>query len=198
MQAGDGSLTLEDWYKGAKYQLSSVEFADSTVWTKADVNDIAAGTKAPFSTAPAQTVAMSSGFIGDAEIEEALALFSSPSLSFDSGPGSHTPDESGTDTFSAALPGADGGIDLTGWTDWNGDSDLTAAGGTEASAPSDYGLALQDMEIAVAGLGFGAGEEGAAGEAPGDASAAYAPLAAAATESSLGDYFSEEESRRSA
>jgi Ca2+-binding RTX toxin-like protein len=198
MQAGDGSLTLEDWYKGAKYQLASVEFADSTVWTKADVNDIAAGTKAPFSTAPAQTGAMSSGFIGDAGTEEALALLSSPSLSFESDPGSYIPDESGTDTFPASSSGADGGIESVSGTDWNGDPGLTAAGGTEASAPSDYGLALQDMEIAVAGLGFGTEEEGTAGEAPVHASAAYAPLAAAAAESSLGDYFSEEESRRSA
>jgi hypothetical protein len=39
MQVGDGSLTLEDWYKGTKYQLNSVGFADSPVWTKAGVND---------------------------------------------------------------------------------------------------------------------------------------------------------------
>jgi Ca2+-binding RTX toxin-like protein len=33
-------VTVQDWYAHADFQLTSVEFADTAVWTRADVNDI--------------------------------------------------------------------------------------------------------------------------------------------------------------
>jgi hypothetical protein len=45
------SLTVQSWYSGVNYQLTNVEFGDGTIWTRANVNAISAGTLEPFSTA---------------------------------------------------------------------------------------------------------------------------------------------------
>jgi hypothetical protein len=69
----------------------------------------------------------------------------------------------------------------------------------EISSPTEYDLAQQDMDLAVAGLGFGSQDAETAGDASG-----YTPYSsdqpnlAASGESSLGEYFNEEENRKSA
>jgi Ca2+-binding RTX toxin-like protein len=185
MWIDDSSLTLKDWYKGASYQLASVEFADSTVWTKADVNDIASGAKEPFSTAPAPMSQAYSGQNEDAEMAEALALLSSPAPEYNFDP--YTTDGL-TDTDSYYEPS-----DAAGW-----DTDPSLYGISdepETAAASEYEAAQQDMEMAVAGLGFGDGNTDTAGDAAG-----YLPPEASQPNplASSGGCFSEEESLQSA
>jgi Ca2+-binding RTX toxin-like protein len=52
---GAGSVTIEKWYSGTSYQLSSIKFADGTTWPRADITAIAAGTKAPYSVSASGT-----------------------------------------------------------------------------------------------------------------------------------------------
>jgi hypothetical protein len=190
VQIDDSNLTLRDWYKGTAYQLSAVEFADSTVWSKADVNEIAAGTKEPFSTAPAPMSAMSAGFEEDAEIAEALALLSASPSPVGDDPGSYFPDE----------PNVDDQLTAAGETGWGNDPGLASlTDEPEIPASSDYDMAQQDVEMAVAGLGFGSEAEGVAGDTSGAAPSSYNPLpAATSADSSLGDCFIEEENRQGA
>jgi Ca2+-binding RTX toxin-like protein len=43
-------ITVQNWYSADYYQLMSMNFANGTTWTRANINDIASGTLAPFST----------------------------------------------------------------------------------------------------------------------------------------------------
>jgi Ca2+-binding RTX toxin-like protein len=43
-------VTVKNWYSSTDYQLTGIEFDDGTIWSRSDVNEIAAGTKQPFST----------------------------------------------------------------------------------------------------------------------------------------------------
>ena len=61
-------LTLKDWYYGAAYRLSEIRFADGTVWSTQDVEDIASGAKPAFAAS------------FDAEIEQSLTMLSAPSF----------------------------------------------------------------------------------------------------------------------
>jgi hypothetical protein len=63
-----GGVTLERWYSGSSYQLSSIEFADGTVWSRADITAIAAGTKTPFRSASAFGGITAAGSAGNAGI----------------------------------------------------------------------------------------------------------------------------------
>jgi Ca2+-binding RTX toxin-like protein len=60
--ASNATLTLKAWYSGSEglYQLSRIVFAEGTVWTKADINEIAAGKK-PFSNSPTRGTKQSRG-----------------------------------------------------------------------------------------------------------------------------------------
>jgi Ca2+-binding RTX toxin-like protein len=195
MQMGDGfggQITLQNWYKGATYQLASVEFADGTVWAKTDVNEIAAGTKSPFSTASVSMNSFAAGGGGDSEMTEALALLSLSSNAFDS----YISDNAEINAAFASLLGADTGLDSSVGTDSSiatlmmNESEMTSQG--------DYDLARQDMDIAVAGLGFGSQDA----EQTGDFTASAQPfsnpqIAASSGNNSLGNYFYEKENRQS-
>lgn len=50
-------ITINHWYFSNNYQLNRIEFADGTVWTRQNVNDIAAGVIQPFRNAPAREAA---------------------------------------------------------------------------------------------------------------------------------------------
>ncbi|MDR1508370.1 MAG: hypothetical protein LBS53_01880, partial [Synergistaceae bacterium] len=45
-------ITVQNWYSADYYQLTSMNFANGTTWTRADINAIASGTLSPFSTNP--------------------------------------------------------------------------------------------------------------------------------------------------
>jgi Ca2+-binding RTX toxin-like protein len=45
-------VTVQNWYSADYYQLTSMNFANGTTWTRANINAIADGTLAPFSTNP--------------------------------------------------------------------------------------------------------------------------------------------------
>ncbi len=53
----DEFITVNHWYFSNNYQLNRIEFADGTVWTRQNVNDIAAGVMQPFRNAPARDAA---------------------------------------------------------------------------------------------------------------------------------------------
>jgi hypothetical protein len=44
-------ITVQNWYSADYYQLTSMNFANGTTWTRADINAIASGTLSPFSSA---------------------------------------------------------------------------------------------------------------------------------------------------
>ena len=62
------TITLKDWYRRERNRLAEIRFADGTVWSTQDVEDIASRAKPAFA-APL-----------DAEIEESLAVLSAPSF----------------------------------------------------------------------------------------------------------------------
>jgi Ca2+-binding RTX toxin-like protein len=43
-------ITVQNWYSADYYQLTSMNFANGTTWTRADINAIASKTLSPFST----------------------------------------------------------------------------------------------------------------------------------------------------
>jgi Ca2+-binding RTX toxin-like protein len=45
-------VTFQNWYSADYYQLTSINFANGTTWTRANINAIASGTLSPFSTNP--------------------------------------------------------------------------------------------------------------------------------------------------
>jgi hypothetical protein len=165
-----------------------VNFADGTSWTKTDINDIIAGKKAPFSTAPAPMAPMSASVSDDADTAEALALLSSPSSPL----GFHL------DPFSD-----DGGFEASGagTTDWELDPSLAIIiNEPEISSAGEYDLAQQDMDIAVAALGFGTQDAEQAGDIYSGASP-NSDLGQAAISTSpegSGEYFGQNDDRQSA
>jgi Ca2+-binding RTX toxin-like protein len=48
-QTGE-SITVQNWYSADYYQLTSMNFANGTTWSRANINAIASGTLSPFST----------------------------------------------------------------------------------------------------------------------------------------------------
>jgi hypothetical protein len=58
------TITLEKWYSGSAYQLAGISFADGTAWTKADINDIASGAKAPFASSYMESLSMEIAIAG--------------------------------------------------------------------------------------------------------------------------------------
>lgn len=50
-------ITVNHWYFANNYQLNRIKFANGTVWTRQNVNDIAAGVMQPFRNAPARDTA---------------------------------------------------------------------------------------------------------------------------------------------
>jgi hypothetical protein len=113
------------WYASSNYQLTGVEFADGTVWSRADVNGILAGTIEPFSTASMSTSTYESASafnFWDSETTDAFDLLSS----------------FGNDELSASLFGF--GTEET---------ELSASDSFSASQQD------MDMDLALALLGFG-------------------------------------------
>ena len=62
------TIAVKDWYRRERNRLAEIRFADGTVWSTQDVEDIASGAKPAFA-APL-----------DAEIGESLSILSAPSF----------------------------------------------------------------------------------------------------------------------
>jgi hypothetical protein len=173
----DESVTVKDWYLHTAYQLAQVEFADGTVWTNQDINDIA-------SAASAQSAPMSAsaGDLSDSETDDALALLSAPSpLS-----------GFGMEPFGGSGSGDSG---------WDMDPSLAALmNEPEISSEGDYNLAQQDIDLALADLGFGSQSPEQAGDISGSTSGpnqGQLPVSTSAGDS-LGDYFNQDENNNAA
>ncbi len=184
------TITVKDWHSGESSQLNEVRFADSTVWTRQDVNQIVAGTKQPFSTAP----------VVDGQAEEGeMGLFSA------------TMNENGEDAsmFSSAFDSADGvqasyrygeeGDELASLaatpTDWTSDPSLASImNEPEVVTAGDFSASQLDVDIAVASLQFdGDTTEQVCDLVGSAASAGGLYTVSASTESAVENYFSEEQ-----
>ncbi|PIE55404.1 MAG: hypothetical protein CSA35_01140, partial [Dethiosulfovibrio peptidovorans] len=112
-------LTLRNWYYSPAYQLSAIRFADGTVWNTDDVEGIVSGTK------------QACAAFADREIEESLALLSSPNC---------------TSAFTEEKMG----VQLNGW-------DLDPSLAVIMNGSSDVGAfetARLAMDVALAQLSF--------------------------------------------
>jgi hypothetical protein len=162
------SITVQDWFSYAHFRLAQVEFADGTIWSNEDIDDI-------ISAASSQSAPMSMQARGlsYSETKTALALLSAPSpLS-----------GFGMEPFGGSGSGDSG---------WDMDPSLAALmNEPEISSEGDYNLAQRDVNLALAALGFGSRSLEQAGDISGSASGSnqgQLPVAASAW-NSLGDYF---------